>query len=391
MANNARRNDGRRPRPDDGRRPRQGSGMSREEARRREAIRRKKAKKKKRKTILLLIEIVLLLVLIAGAWFISRGTGVTKINIKEEDIVMNETVANNESLKGYRNIALFGVDARDKSLGKGNRSDTIIIASINEDTGDVKLCSVYRDTYLNLGNDSYNKCNAAYAKGGPEQAINMLNMNLDLNITDYVTVGFTGLREVIDAIGGVTIDVQENEIVHLNNYQISMVGKTDDGENYYATEGKDYTAVTSAGPQVLNGLQATAYCRIRYVGDDFVRAERQRRVIAECLEVAKKSDPTKLIKAFDGVTDSISTSLDAEEIASLIKDVGKYNIVASDGFPFATNRETGKVGSKGSCVIPNNLEQNVVLLQEFLFGNTSYEPSTEDKNYSSKISSDTGY
>lgn len=391
MANNARRNDGRRPRPDDGRRPRQGSGMSREEARRREAIRRKKAKKKKRKTILLLIEIVLLLVLIAGAWFISRGTGVTKINIKEEDIVMNETVANNESLKGYRNIALFGVDARDKSLGKGNRSDTIIIASINEDTGDVKLCSVYRDTYLNLGNDSYNKCNAAYAKGGPEQAINMLNMNLDLNITDYVTVGFTGLREVIDAIGGVTIDVQENEIVHLNNYQISMVGKTDDGENYYATEGKDYIAVTSAGPQVLNGLQATAYCRIRYVGDDFVRAERQRRVIAECLEVAKKSDPTKLIKAFDGVTDSISTSLDAEEIASLIKDVGKYNIVASDGFPFATNRETGKVGSKGSCVIPNNLEQNVVLLQEFLFGNSSYEPSTEVKNYSSKISSDTGY
>ena len=391
MANNARRNDGRRPRPDDGRRPRQGSGMSREEARRREAIRRKKAKKKKRKTILLLIEIVLLLVLIAGAWFISRGTGVTKINIKEEDIVMNETVANNEALKGYRNIALFGVDARDKSLGKGNRSDTIIIASINEDTGDVKLCSVYRDTYLNLGNDSYNKCNAAYAKGGPEQAINMLNMNLDLNITDYVTVGFTGLREVIDAIGGVTIDVQENEIVHLNNYQISMVGKTDDGENYYATEGKDYIAVTSPGPQVLNGLQATAYCRIRYVGDDFVRAERQRRVIAECLEVAKKSDPTKLIKAFDGVTDSISTSFDADEIASLINDVGKYNIVASDGFPFATNRETGKVGSKGSCVIPNNLEQNVVLLQDFFFGNTSYEPSVEVKNYSSKISSDTGY
>ena len=391
MANNARRNDGRRPRPDDGRRPRQGSGMSREEARRREAIRRKKAKKKKRKTILLLIEIVLLLVLIAGAWFISRGTGVTKINIKEEDIVMNETVANNEALKGYRNIALFGVDARDKSLGKGNRSDTIIIASINEDTGDVKLCSVYRDTYLNLGNDSYNKCNAAYAKGGPEQAINMLNMNLDLNITDYVTVGFTGLREVIDAIGGVTIDVQENEIVHLNNYQISMVGKTDDGENYYATEGKDYIAVTSPGPQVLNGLQATAYCRIRYVGDDFVRAERQRRVIAECLEVAKKSDPTKLIKAFDGVTDSISTSFDADEIASLIKDVGKYNIVASDGFPFATHRETGKVGSKGSCVIPNNLEQNVVLLQDFFFGNTSYEPSVEVKNYSSKISSDTGY
>ena len=353
----------------------------------------RKAKKRQKRIILFIFEILVLAVLVAVLYTVLKTENIQKIKVDEKNIVtkVNENVENNESMKGYRNIALFGVDSRDGALGKGTRSDTIMIASVNEDTGDIKLCSVYRDTYLNLSNDSYNKCNAAYAKGGPEQAINMLNMNLDLNITDYVTVGFTGLREVIDAIGGVTIDVQENEIVHLNNYQISMVGKTDDGENYYATEGKDYIAVTSPGPQVLNGLQATAYCRIRYVGDDFVRAERQRRVIAECLEVAKKSDPTKLIKAFDGVTDSISTSFDADEIASLIKDVGKYNIVASDGFPFATNRETGKVGSKGSCVIPNNLEQNVVLLQDFFFGNTSYEPSVEVKNYSSKISSDTGY
>ena len=197
--------------------------ISREEAKRR-AIAAKRKAKRRRRIILLIMEIAVLLGLVAVVWFVKQGTSIQKIKINEADIKMNENVATKETLKGYRNIALFGVDARDKSLGKGNRSDTIIIASVNEDTGEVRLCSVFRDTYLNLGNDTYNKCNAAYAKGGPEQAINMLNMNLDLNITDYVTVGFTGLAKIVDALGGVTVDIREDEIMHLNNYQISMVG-----------------------------------------------------------------------------------------------------------------------------------------------------------------------
>ena len=368
---------------------------SAEEARRQAMAAAKKKAKKRRRIIFLIIELIALLGLVGVVWFVQKGTSIQKIKINEEDIVINEEVAAkfaaDETLKGYRNIALFGVDARDKSLGKGNRSDTIIIASINQDTGDVRLCSVFRDTYLNLGNDSYNKCNAAYAKGGPEQAINMLNMNLDLNITDYVTVGFTGLAKIIDALGGVTIDVKESEIVHLNNYQISMVGKSDDNENFYATEGKDYTAVKNPGPQRLNGLQATAYCRIRYVGNDFVRAERQRNVINECLGVAKQASVGELASAYDGVKDYISTSLDSDEIVALLGSVGKYNIVASDGFPFESNRDTGRVGSKGSCVIPVNLEENVVLLHEFLFDDEEYTPSEMVKNCSNKVSSDTGH
>ncbi len=367
---------------------------SAEEARRAAAEAAKKRKKKRRRIVFLIVELIALLGLVGVVWFVQKGTSIQKIKINEDDIVINDTVAarmEDETLKGYRNIALFGVDARDKSLGKGNRSDTIIIASINEDTGDVKLCSVFRDTYLNLGNDTYNKCNAAYAKGGPEQAINMLNMNLDLNITDYVTVGFTGLAKIVDALGGVTIDVKDEEIVHLNNYQISMVGKSDDDKNFYATEGKDYTAVKSSGVQRLNGLQATAYCRIRYVGNDFVRAERQRNVIGECLNVAKQASPKELAAAYEGVSEYISTSLDSDEIISLLGSVGKYNIVGSDGFPFESNRATGTVGQKGSCVIPVNLEENVVLLQQFLFDDYSYTPSSEVTTYSNKVSSDTGY
>ncbi len=363
----------------------------RSEAARRQAAAKKRAAKKRKRIILFILEIVVLIVLCIVGYAMFKGTKIQKIKINEEDIVINETVAENESMKGYRNVALFGVDARNKSLGKGNRSDTIIIASINEDTGDIRLCSVYRDTYLNLGNDTYSKCNAAYAKGGPEQAINMLNMNLDLNITDYVTVGFTGLEKVIDELGGVYVDVQESEIAHLNNYQISMVGKSDDDEHFYATEGKDYIAVTSAGRQKLNGLQATAYCRIRYVGDDFQRAARQRYVLEEVMNTAKSASPAALNKVLDNVLPYVSTSLDVGEMTELLGDVAKYNITASDGFPFETNRATGKVGKAGSCVIPVNLEQNVVLLQQFLFDNNDYVPSSQVSSYSSKVSSDTGY
>ena len=352
---------------------------------------KKSSKKSNNKRILLfVIEMVLLVILLIVLYMVLKADKVNKISIDKENIVINETVENNVILKGYRNIALFGVDARDKSLGKGNRTDTIMIASVNQETGDVKLLSIYRDTYLNLGNDTYNKCNAAYAKGGPEQAINMLNMNLDLNIEDYITVGFTGLMETIDAIGGVEIEILDSEIRHLNNYQISMVGTSTDGKTFTATEGKDYTAVTQAGKQTLNGLQATAYCRVRQVGDDFMRAQRQRDVLSAIVEKAKQSSPATLNKILDKVLPYVSTSLDVDEMVEVLGEIAKYNIVAKDGFPFEQYRTTGNLGSKGSCVIPVDLKTNVVELHKFLFADEEYESSTEVQSYSQKISADTG-
>ena len=194
-----------------------------------------RAKKKRNRIILIAVEVFVLLLMLIALYVVVLYGKIHHEDIKDEDIVINDgidgendinagDIATNEGLgghmSGYRNVALFGVDARDKSLGKGNRTDTIIVASINETTKEVKLVSVYRDTYLNIGNDSYNKANSAYAKGGPLQAINMLNMNLDLNITDYVTVGWAGVADTIDALGGVEIDVDESEINHLNNYQV---------------------------------------------------------------------------------------------------------------------------------------------------------------------------
>lgn len=351
----------------------------------------KKAKKKKKtatKIIIFIIELVVLVV----AGLVLYGTLTTtksgKVEIKEEAIVINETVkeAEETTMKGYRNIALFGVDSRASQLTNKTRTDTIMIASINQDTGDIKLVSVYRDTYLNLGNDTYNKCNAAYAKGGPEQAINMLNMNLDMNITDFVTVGFEGLIDVIDALGGVQIDVHDDEITHLNNYQRSMF-LSEDGSGKL---NENIVEVTSTGPQTLSGLQATAYCRIRYTsGDDFRRAERQRTVLMACMDKAKNASASQLSQIANNVFDKIYTSLDLDEIIELLGNIGNYSVVAQGGFPEESHRATGTIGAKGSCVIPVNLSENVKWLHEFLFNDSDYTPSATVESCSDQVYSDT--
>ena len=336
---------------------------------------------------LLIAEIVVLLLAVGIMYVVVTATGdVERRDIDREKIAVNEEVAEtmqtvkdsetDGEVKGYYNIALFGVDARDGELGKGTRSDTIIIASINMDTQEIKLISVFRDTFLNLGNDSYNKCNAAYAQGGPEQAINMLNMNLDLNITDYITVGFGGLIDSVNALGGIEMEVTEAELPHLNNYQLSMAKDL----------GVDYIPVEHSGRQLLNGLQATAYCRIRYTkGDDFRRAERQRDVLTAMMNKAKTASVSSLTEMVHAILPEVQTSLGVNEILSVLGSVTGYNVVASDGFPFEDGRVGANLGSKGSCVVPDDLEENVVRLHETLYPETGYTPSKQVVSISGEI------
>ena len=332
---------------------------------------------------LLIAEVCILVVAIGIMYVVVTATDeVERKNIDEEKIVINEEVKETQTVeeqqvsRGYRNIALFGVDARDGELGRGNRGDSIIIASINQDTQEIKLVSVFRDTYLNLSNDSYNKCNAAYAQGGPEQAINMLNTNLDLDITDYVTVGFSGLIDSVDALGGIEIEVTDAEISHLNNYQLTMSEEL----------GVDYIPVEHSGKQLLNGMQATAYCRIRYTkGDDFRRAERQRDVLTAMMEKAKQASASSLREMVTAILPEVETSLGVNEIVSVLGSVAGYNVIASDGFPFEDSRTGATVGSKGSCVIPDDLEENVIELHELLYPETAYKPSRQVSRISMEI------
>ena len=179
--------------------------MATSQAAKRRAMAKKRARKKRNKILLLIAEFFVLVLLVVVVYGVTKAEKVTKVKIDEEEIKakMNDTVAENVTLKGYKNIALFGVDSREGSLGKGTRSDTIIIASINNDTGDIRLCSVYRDTYLNLGNDSYNKCNAAYAKGGPEQAIRMINLcGISAPVTVSIQSGSYGAVSISGPVAG---------------------------------------------------------------------------------------------------------------------------------------------------------------------------------------------
>lgn len=367
-----------------GRRPAGRSGSGRGGSGKKSS-RKQQAKKQRRRIIFFVAELVVLVVAVFVLYGVMSGTKSGKMVLDNDEIIINDKVvqAQETTMKGYRNIALFGVDSTTGALTKSTRSDTIMIASINQDTGECKLVSVYRDTYLNLSNDSYNKCNAAYAKGGPEMAISMLNMNLDMNITDFVTVGFAGLTDTIDALGGVYIDVDDSEISHLNNYQLCIA------EDLKRT----YTPVSSTGYQLLDGLQATGYCRIRYTaGDDFKRAERQREVLAAVADQAKKASLPKLTETANAVFNETYTSLDLTEIIEMLGNVGSYYISDTAGFPQESNRTTGTIGSKGSCVIPLNLEDNVKWLHQFLFNDYEYEPSATVKECSEKIYSDTnGY
>ncbi len=301
---------------------------------------------------------------------------------------INEAISDYAHLADYWNIALFGLDAtKPEHLFKGSRSDSIIIASIHKETGEIKLVSVYRDTFLNIGNDKYTKCNAAYSRGGANQAISMLNMNFDLNIQDFVAVGYPALMETIDALGGVWVDVDKEELKHINNYQTSII------RDVASIKESEYVAVTDSGYQLLNGLQACAYCRIRQTaGNDFKRAERQREVIKAMTEKAQSASLDTLLDVVQAVAPNVYSTFDLADISKmtdLLKNIGNYKIVAEGGFPTEELRTTANVGADGNCIIPTDLEKNVVWLHEFLFGKKDYNPTKEVKECSSTVTTKT--
>lgn len=349
----------------------------------------KKKKSSTKRIVLLVVEIAALLVVIGILYLVTRVEKVGKADLSESDLEDNisEEVKQDETsgaMKGYRQIVFFGVDSTEGQLDQKTRSDAIIIASINQESGEVKLVSVYRDTLMNLSDDTYNKCNAAYAKGGPEQAINMLNMNMDLNISDFVTIGFGGLTDVINALGGVEIDVDENEITHLNNYQSTMAKEL----------GIDYTEVTQPGLQTLNGLQATAYCRIRYTyGWDYMRAARQREVLYQVIKKAQAADVSTLTTIATNAFDEIYTSYDLNKLTSDVTSIANYSVVEEsdpsamqNGFPQADLRiQANLSNSLGDCVVPRTLTENVQWLHQFLFNDSSYQASSQVQTISDTI------
>lgn len=353
-----------------GKRPNSGKGPAR-------------ARKKKKSGMSLLGKIaiglcvfLLLIVFAAIAVVYAKMNKLDFVPLDPDKLSINDGYEYDET--GYLNVALFGLDTRENDEEMGSRSDTIIIASLNRETKEVKMSSVYRDTYLQMDDRSYNKANAAYSFGEEEEAVAMLNRNLDMDIDHYITVDFSALVDVIDALDGIDVEVTEEEIPYLNNYSVEIIKNT----------GVDTWAVTEPGYQHLTGVQATAYARIRYTkGDDFRRTERQRLVIEKIAEKAQAASLGTLNNIIDRVLPKVRTNFTLPEILAYAKDVKKYQIGESKGFPF--NLET-MVLNVGDSVIPANLEENVKELHNFLFGENGFTPSKKVCDISDEITFLTG-
>ena len=313
---------------------------------------------------------------VAAAGAVLLASKLAKIDTVELDAdKLNISEEARERGTGYLSVALFGVDSRDAELGEGTRSDTIMIASLNRETLEVKISSVYRDTLLQLNDGSLNKANSAYSFGGPEAAIAMLNENLDMDIEHYVTVNFNSLIDVIDAVGGVEIEVTEEEIPYINAYCMEIIDVTGVGSG----------GVSEPGLQTLNGVQATAYARIRYTaGDDFKRAERQRMVLTKVIEKLQGASLSQINKIIDKVFPEVSTNFTLTEILDYALDAFDYKLGETTGFPF--DKSTDTLNNIGSVVIPVTLESNVQQLHEFFFGTEDgYTPSSTVSTISGNI------
>lgn len=330
-------------------------------------------KKKMRKRILLLVlEILILIILGTAAYGMSKLDKLDFQKLNKKNLEIYQDTGN------YTNIALFGLDSRgeDWDAEEGVRSDTIMIVSINNKTKAVKVVSVFRDTLTQQGDGSYEKANAAYSYGGPEKAIALLNRNFDLDIQKYVSINFNALADVIDLLGGIEVDLKTpKEVEYVNGY----------GTETSEVVGRSTTQLTQTGKQTLDGIQAVSYARIRYQvfdgdpndGTDYRRAERQRLVLQQVVEKAKKASLPTLNRIIDRVLPQVSTNLSTSDFMGMAANGTKYELGEMKGFPFDVTTSENVSGLQGSYVVAIGFADNAKQLHKFLFDKDDYQPSAK--------------
>ena len=345
---------------------------------------RKKKKMNKGLKIFLIILLVLVIIIVglgvAGYTFVNGKIGkMQKENIDTTAVGISEETK--QELKGYRNIALLGIDSRADDYGLGNRSDCMMIASINQETNEIKLISVYRDTYVYVmenGTKRLDKITHAYSYGGAQNTLKSLNEAMDLNITEFVTVNFDAVIAAVDSLGGVYIDIDESEIKYVNDY----IDATSE------SSGVKSSHITHSGRQKLDGVQAVSYTRVRYTtGGDYKRTERMRTVVEAMLSKAKTLNVGQLNSFADTILPKIRTNISTSEIWGLIPKLASFKVTESIGWPYDT---------KGITLdrwygVPVTLEKNVTELHQEAFGEPNYTPSETVKNISQQIVKKTGY
>ena len=346
-------------------------------------VKLKARRKKKRKIWFILLESVMLIGILcfAGYSYISSRLDLMQRLPWNPDEIKNVEISEEkqEQMSGYWTIAVFGVDSRNSSVGKGNNSDVNILCNIDQGTGEIRLVSVYRDSYLNISDkNTYNKINAAYMQGGPEQVVKALNRNLDIDIDDYATFNWKAVADAINILGGIDVEITKSEFYYINAFISETVKAT----------GVASTQLKSAGMNHLDGVQAVAYGRLRLMDTDYARTERQRKVISLAFEKMKKADWATINNIVQTVFPQVATSIEINDLLKIGRNITRYHLTETTGFPSELREK--KMGRKGACVIPQTLESNVIELHHFLFGDEEYTPTETVRTISQKIVSDTG-
>ena len=314
---------------------------------------RKKEKSKKKslkslyfQTLMITLGILLTFLLVLYGIFIYFVGGLNRMHLDESKLSVNAGLAQ-ESGK-ITNIVLYGLDSRNHDY-KG-LSDVIMIASINSKDDKVKLISIARDTYVDVPGHGKTKITHAYSYGGAELAIQTLNENFDLNITDYVTTNFDSLAEVIDAVGGVDIEVSEAERRQINAYLL-------EGEPLRET-----------GMVHLNGPQAVSYARIRKIDSDDMRTQRQRNVLEQVFKNAKNMSPLEYPGLIRQLAPLVETSLSNEEILQLVSVALTGGLELEQGaFPNEYIESRGETIQGPGWVYIYDIEQAADMIHEFIY------------------------
>ncbi|MGI6735754.1 MAG: LCP family protein [Anaerovoracaceae bacterium] len=346
---------------------------------------RDRRRKGRRWLVIVLIIVALLAALVATGVFLYHQVR-KKMELLDSHPIKNSSLdidsQTAKDLSGYRNILLLGIDTREGESDEKCRSDASIIVSINEKTGQVRLISVVRDSYLDLEeNDRHvlDKLTHAHAYAGPTNTIRAVNRNLDLNVDDYVRVNWQTVADVVDALDGITVEVKDYEIDEMNKY-IRDTNRSLHGSR---------KPIRHAGRQKLNGIQAVTYCRIRKVGGgDMERAQRMRTVFKCCYSKLMDMNLFELGAFADKVLPEIRTSMTGEQALQLVLRGCRYDISASQGWPYNWD---GATIDGVSYDVPITLESNVVKLHKKAFGQKNYKAPDRVREISQRICESSGY
>ncbi len=296
------------------------------------------------------------LIVAAGGWYLLLGKLYGKMNYQEAESFADEPWREAD----VTNILLIGSDSRENV--EGSRSDAMILLTISGKTKTIYMTSILRDIYVEIPGHEGNRLNAAYAYGGPELLMETINQNFDIFVSRYVLVNFEAFANLVDAVGGVTLSLTSEELEYVNAYLVeyNMITKR--------PEGTDYMDTSKEGQVHLNGPQALAYSRNRYIGTDFGRTERQRKVLSEVLGKLPGALLTNPVQLMDGLLPNLTTNLTMQECFALSFQGGRFLSweIKQGSVPAEGTYQPADI--RGMSVLQIDFEQNKEYFHNIMYG-----------------------